>query len=66
LLGFAILLKKLTSLNEIIYKTNMSIEYKIMNTNKNINLTDDEIKLSKIKSKCGSGGEKPTKSKAPV
>ena len=44
----------------------MSIKYKIEDAKKNKNLINDEIKLSKIKSKGGPGGRrKPPKSKAP-
>ena len=46
----------------------MSIKYKIDDAKKNKNLIDDEIKLSRVKSKggLGSGGKKPPKSKAPA
>jgi hypothetical protein len=47
----------------------MSIKYKIDDAKKNKNLIDDEIKLSKIKSKCGPSGDgrrKPPKPKAPA
>ena len=46
----------------------MSIKYKIEDAKKNKNLINDEIKLSKIKSKggFGNGRRKPPKSKAPV
>ncbi len=46
----------------------MSIKYKIDDAKKNKILINDEIKLSKIKSKGGNsdGGRKPPKSKAPA
>ena len=47
----------------------MSIKYKIEDAKKNKNLINDEIKLSKIKSKGGPGGDggrKPPKPKAPA
>ena len=47
----------------------MSIKYKIEDAKKNKNLINDEIKLSKIKSKGGpgDGGRKPSKQrKAPA
>ena len=37
----------------------MSIKYKIDDAKKNKNLINDEIKLSRIKSKGGPGGRKP-------
>ncbi len=43
----------------------MSIKYKIDDAKKNKNLINDEIKLSRIKSK-GGGGSKHPKSKAPA
>ena len=43
----------------------MSIKYKIDDAKKNKNLINDEIKLSRIKSK-GGGGRKPPKPKAPA
>ena len=46
----------------------MSIKYKIDDAKKNKNLINDEIKLSRIKSKGGNddGGRKPPKPKAPA
>ena len=46
----------------------MSIKYKIDDAKKNKNLINDEIKLSRIKSKGGpgDGGRKPSKPKAPA
>ena len=46
----------------------MSIKYKIDDAKKNKNLINDEIKLSRIKSKGGpgDGGRKPPKPKAPA
>ena len=46
----------------------MSIKYKIDDAKKNKNLINDEIKLSRIKSKGGNsdGGRKPSKPKAPA
>ena len=46
----------------------MSIKYKNDDTKKNKNLINDEIKLSRIKSKSGNGdgGRKPPKPKAPA
>ena len=43
----------------------MSIKYKIDDAKKNKNLINDEIKLSRIKSK-GGGGSKHPKPKAPA
>ena len=53
----------------MIYNIRMSIKYKIEDAKKNKNLINDEIKLSKIKSKGGpgDGGRKPSKQrKAPA
>ena len=45
----------------------MSIKYKIDDAKKNKNLINDEIKLSRIKSKGDlGGGRKPSKLKAPT
>ncbi len=45
----------------------MSIKYKIDDAKKNKNLINDEIKLSRVKSKGGNGGgKKPPKPKAPA
>ena len=46
----------------------MGIKYKIDDAKKNKNLINDEIKLSRIKSKGGNGdgGRKPPKPKAPA
>ena len=46
----------------------MGIKYKIDDAKKNKNLINDEIKLSRIKSKGGKGdgGRKPPKPKAPA
>ena len=46
----------------------MSIKYKIDDAKKNKNLINDEIKLSRVKSKGGhgNGGRKSSKSKAPA
>ena len=46
----------------------MSIKYKIDDAKKNKNLINDEIKLSRIKSKGGNGdgGRKAPKSEAPA
>jgi len=46
----------------------MGIKYKIDDAKKNKNLINDEIKLSRIKSKGGNGdgGRKPSKPKAPA